>query len=631
VKNINIGKRLALGFGVVVTITGLVGAFSIRAFDGIEAHIEHMNDDSLHRLELANEIELVSMRQASLSLRHVLSESKEDMDKIEATMAEGSKELSRLYVDYEEHPQSPDEAAVLTSIKDTRAKRLAVRDRMMNHSRKLETAKARDVFETEFLPMDAQYLKAVGSLGKLNHERTTKASEEIVALSTTARDRAMASVATAFVLSMLIAWLITRSITRPLSSAVEVVRRVATGDLSQRADVHGQDEVGLMLVDVNTMVDNLAASAEVARRIAEGDLTAEPKVLSEHDTLGQSLTRMVEALRGVVTDVSAAAENVASGSDQLSGSAQALAQGASEQAAAAQQTTASMEQMTASIHQNLDNARQTERIAKKAATDAAASGEAMTRTQRSIKQIAERIGIIEEISRKTDLLALNAAVEAARAGEHGRGFAVVASEVRKLAERSQTAAGEISQLTQECVTLAGGAGELMARLVPDIQRTAELVQDIAAASAEQSTGASQVNQAMQQLDGVIQSNSAGSEELAATSEELTSQAARLRENVSFFRLDGRVRGRGATAPAAASYGNAQPGVVHGGAVQASVVHASSPRPRAPAAIASAVAPPSTRARPAGPRAAQPKAAGVELDLGAPTGGPDAHDEEFVSL
>jgi methyl-accepting chemotaxis protein len=200
-----------------------------------------------------------------------------------------------------------------------------------------------------------------------------------------------------------------------------------------------------------------------------------------------------------------------------------------------------MEQMSSSIQQNGDNARQTDRIAKKAAEDAQTSGAAVARTTAAIRQIADRIGVIEEIARKTDLLALNAAVEAARAGEHGKGFAVVASEVRKLAERSQTAAAEISKLTNEGVSVAEGAGELLGKLVPDIRKTAELVQEIAAACVEQTTAAGQVSKAMTELDSVIQRNSASAEELAATAEELTGQAGQLRDSVSFFQLSANTR------------------------------------------------------------------------------------------
>jgi methyl-accepting chemotaxis protein len=219
----------------------------------------------------------------------------------------------------------------------------------------------------------------------------------------------------------------------------------------------------------------------------------------------------------------------------MSSAAQQLSQGATEQAASAEESTSSMEQMTSSVQQNADNARQTDKIASKAADDARSGGDAVQRTVGAMRQVAEKISIIEEIARKTDLLALNAAVEAARAGEHGKGFAVVASEVRKLAERSQTAAAEISRLTADGVHTAEGAGQLLAQLVPDIQKTAELVREIAAACSEQSTGVNQVNQAMQQLDQVIQQNAGASQEMASTAEELSSQAEVLQSTISFFR------------------------------------------------------------------------------------------------
>jgi methyl-accepting chemotaxis protein len=221
----------------------------------------------------------------------------------------------------------------------------------------------------------------------------------------------------------------------------------------------------------------------------------------------------------------------------MSSTAQQVSQGSSEQASAAEETTSSMEEMTSSVQQNADNARQTDKIASKAAEDAKSSGGAVKRTVDAMKQVAEKIAIIEEIARKTDLLALNAAVEAARAGEHGKGFAVVASEVRKLAERSQNAAAEISRLTVGGVKTAEDAGQLIERLVPDIQKTAELVREIAAASAEQSTGAEEVNKAIQQLDQVIQQNAAAAEEMASTSEELAGQAETLQATIAFFKID----------------------------------------------------------------------------------------------
>jgi methyl-accepting chemotaxis protein len=285
------------------------------------------------------------------------------------------------------------------------------------------------------------------------------------------------------------------------------------------------------------MTGNLRNTASIADRIADGDLTVMPKPLSDRDTLGLALERMVERLRGIVADALSASDNVSSGSQELSASSEQLSQGATEQASSAEEASASMEEMAANIKQNADNAAQTEKIARQSSKDAEASGEAVNRAVVAMRTIAEKISIVQEIARQTDLLALNAAVEAARAGEHGKGFAVVASEVRKLAERSQAAASEISSLSGETVKAAADAGDMLNRLVPDIRKTAELVAEISAACREQDIGASQINEAIQQLDKVTQQNSGASEEMSATSEELAAQAEELQSSIAFFKVD----------------------------------------------------------------------------------------------
>ena len=283
----------------------------------------------------------------------------------------------------------------------------------------------------------------------------------------------------------------------------------------------------------------------VSNKLADGDLTIDVEVAGKDEIgqLQQSMKNMVDKLREVVSDVRGVSDNVASGSQELSASAQQISQGSTEQAASTEETTSSMEEMAANIRQNSDNAQQTEKIALKSAQDAKDSGKAVTETVGAMKEIAGKISIIEEIARQTNLLALNAAIEAARAGEHGKGFAVVASEVRKLAERSQTAAGEISKLSSTSVQIAEKAGEMLTRLVPDIQRTSELVQEINAASNEQNTGAEQINKALQQLDQVIQQNAGAAEELSSTSEELASQAVQLQNTIEFFKLKDTGKGR----------------------------------------------------------------------------------------
>ncbi|MFZ5775673.1 MAG: methyl-accepting chemotaxis protein, partial [Thermodesulfobacteriota bacterium] len=267
--------------------------------------------------------------------------------------------------------------------------------------------------------------------------------------------------------------------------------------------------------------DALQKMVGLAEAIANGDLTKEHVVLSQEDEIGQlsrSLSRMEAKLRQIINDVGAAAGQVASGSMELSGSSQQVSQGASEQAAAVEEISSSMEELASTVAQTADHARQTASIAGKSAADAVEGGKAVSATVTAMQHIAEKIELIEEISRQTNLLALNAAIEAARAGEHGKGFAVVASEVRKLAERSQVSAQEIKGVASASVETATNAGRLINDIVPQIQKTAELVHEIDAASNEQARGIEENTKAIQQFDQVIQANSAAAEEMAATSE-----------------------------------------------------------------------------------------------------------------
>ncbi|WP_454658228.1 HAMP domain-containing methyl-accepting chemotaxis protein [Bosea beijingensis] len=327
------------------------------------------------------------------------------------------------------------------------------------------------------------------------------------------------------------------SISRGLSRAAGLANAVAIGDLSQTIAVRSQDEIGDLVTSLNTMTTNLSATARVADAISNGDLTVEAKRLSDKDTLGIALENMVDKLRDVVGQVTSAAENMSSGSQELSASAEQLSQGSTEQAASTEEASSSMEEMAANVKQNAENASQTEKMASQSAKDAETSGIAVGKAVDAMQTIAAKINIVQEIARQTDLLALNAAVEAARAGEHGKGFAVVASEVRKLAERSQAAAAEIGTLSADTVKVAQEAGSMLARLVPDIKKTAELVEEITSASREQDVGAAQINQAIQQLDKVTQQNAAASEQVSATSEELSAQAETLQATIAFFRLD----------------------------------------------------------------------------------------------
>jgi methyl-accepting chemotaxis protein len=329
-----------------------------------------------------------------------------------------------------------------------------------------------------------------------------------------------------------------RMITAPIAEAVSASERVTQGDVEATFTVSSRDEIGQLLKSLQRMVEYLREMAVVAEAIAAGDLTVDPRPRGEKDRLGHSFRNMVEKLRSVVGNLRAGADTLTTASREVSAASQVLSRGTSEQAASVEETGASLEEMTASITQNASNSREMEQMARKATAMAEESGTAVAATVDAMKAIAERISIIEEIAYQTNLLALNAAIEAARAGDHGRGFAVVAAEVRRLAERSQEAAKEIAGVATSSVKLAESSGQLLVEMVPSIRKTTELVQEVAMASNEQSSGVNQINEAVRSVDQVAQRNATAAEQMTATSEEMARQSAALTDQMRFFRLPG---------------------------------------------------------------------------------------------
>jgi methyl-accepting chemotaxis protein len=515
-----------------------LGIYAYSRIAVINANSTDITENTLPSVELIDQLESSANNISGLLFQHALSSDPQEMARIDAEIAAVRSNNSDLCEGYTKLFSNDEDRRLFKALTDARSEFWIAGDEMLKVSRlgTPEANKRAIEMAVQLKPLNEKYIAAIKAEVEFNKALGTTASKSIESAVSGARTGIIVGLIAALIVAVFISIFVVRSITRPLAVAVELVGQVSKGDLSHTVDVTSHDELGQMQEAINRMVAGLNELATVAAKIAEGDLTVEAKALSEKDILGNSLIRMLKSLRTTVAEVASAAANVASGSEEMSSTAEQISQGSTEQAASAEESTSAMEEMAASIQQNADNARQTEKLASKAAEDAKSSGSAVNKTVQAMKEVAGKISIIEEIARKTDLLALNAAVEAARAGEHGKGFAVVASEVRKLAERSQTAAAEISSLTVDGVRTAEGAGQLLAKLVPDIQKTAELVHEIAAASAEQNTGASQVNKAIQQLDQVIQQNAAASEQMASSSEELSSQAEVLQSSVGFFKL-----------------------------------------------------------------------------------------------
>jgi methyl-accepting chemotaxis protein len=498
-KNCKIRTRIALGFAAVIAIAIALGAFAYVRMISIGDSSAQVTGTGIPGLYMISQVEDNQQATYIALLELVITKNPPETARLEAKLQSIRAANNLLLAEYEKTILTQKGHELFSSFQAARAAYLPQADEVLRLKRESHEQEALNTLETRLKPVKERYEEAGRQLLEYRKSFADEKGQAIEDAVAAAKTGVLLGLSLAVALAIGISLTVVRSITRPLATAVCLIRTVSEGDLRKKAEVHSTDEVGDMLRAVNGMVDNL---------------------------------------QSVVSGVNAAAANVTGGSEELSATAQQLSQGASEQAASAEETTSSMEQMAASVQQNADNARQTDKIASKAAEDARGSGDAVRRTVEAMREIAEKISIIEEIARKTDLLALNAAVEAARAGEHGRGFAVVASEVRKLAERSQTAAAEISRLTAGGVQTAEGAGQLLEKLVPDIQKTAELVREIAAASAEQNTGAGQVNKAIQQLDQVIQQNASAAEEMASTSEELSGQAEILQSTIAFFKTDG---------------------------------------------------------------------------------------------
>ena len=532
VRDFRVGTRMSVGFGMILLLTIGTMVITFWSLGKVEHNISVLKDKSLPFTLLAERMTVNALQVQQF-----------------ATDASATKDLSVLLeseAHYEEFLKGAQAFKVMFAKQNARAElgevdeMIAAMEGMNKTAQRMTLAyinEGQAAGDTVMADFDADAINLTAMIAKLREAQVAEMHGQVANImqaSSQVKTLQLLIGLAALVIGVLVTIFITRSIVRPLNTAVDTARALAVGDLTVKIGQISKDETGQLLQAMQEMVESSKGVAAMAGEIAGGNLEAQIRERSDKDVLIQALGNMVEKLKSVINNVKLSVENVASGAQAMSASSEEMSQGASEQAAAAEEASASIEQMTANIRQNADNAIETEKIALQASGDALAGGAAVNATVGAMKEIAEKIMIIEEIARQTNLLALNAAIEAARAGEHGKGFAVVAAEVRKLAERSQKAAGEINQLSTNSVEVAEQAGNVLEALVPNIQKTAELVQEISAASREQDAGAGQIIKSIQQLDAVIQQNASSSEEIASTSEELSSQSEQLAEMISFF-------------------------------------------------------------------------------------------------
>lgn len=514
--NMRVGPRLItafVGVAVIAVLIAVVAFFGMTSISEDAYYIAGDVTDGLRQIgELDGAMNGIVIGERGLAIRRLIAD-KELRSAQYSTIEENVTEFNTAYDGYAAAKMAGDEKKAWAEFE------AVVTPWMAKHDEYMEQHKAIDSMLASGLTIaDPQLLKALdesidtllevrelrikvdeqlGVLRELNYTEADTREEQLRGVVRTS-SIAVASVAVIGVfVAVFFGIVISRGIVRPLSEAVDVANRLSSGDLTVKVESLSKDEAGDLLRSMSDMATNL---------------------------------------RRIVEDIQSISGNVASGSQQTSSGSQQLSQGAAEQAAAAEEVSSAIEQMVSNIKQNASNAQQTDEIASKSAQDAEAGGDAVQKTVGAMNDIANRISIIEEIARQTNLLALNAAIEAARAGEHGKGFAVVAAEVRKLAERSQKAAAEITELSTSSVAVAETAGEMLNRIIPDIQRTAALVQEISVASAEQNRGADQISRAIVQLDSVIQQNASASEEMASTAEEMSGQAENLQSAIAYFKV-----------------------------------------------------------------------------------------------
>jgi len=550
-SNWKIGKRLALAFGISILLMAVV---AMAGFWGLSETVQTTYGILHHDAKLMEQAEQAQVN--GLELRRYEKDcflNIGDSQKVADYTEKWNKEHTDLIENLNKLDQVvtlPEDREFLRTIRaDLSTYTIGFQSVLQKISQK--SIKSSADANAAMLPFKDDIRRMDTSLEDFSGKNVERMnSKEKVVLDSETRTRGIMWIVSiaGLILVALMTVAVTRSITRPILEVVDLAEKLAEGQSDFEIDVRGTDETGILFGAMKKMIESNNEMVAAAAGIASGDLRVRVTPRSDRDALGSALSNMIERLTEIIGEVRSGASSLTVASSQISASAQSLSQGTSEQASSVEETTSSLQEMSASITQNAENSGQMEVMAVKGTTDVEESAQAVKQSVDAMTKIAQKISIIEEIAYQTNLLALNAAIEAARAGEHGRGFAVVATEVRKLAERSQTAAKDIGELATSSVDVAQRSGRLLFDLVPTIRKTADLVREVTAASNEQSGGVAQINRAMTLVDQVTQRNASASEELASTAEEMSSQAEALQQTIAYFKTTG---GRETALPARA--------------------------------------------------------------------------------